>query len=421
MSREFNFIEKFYHARYQQDLFDTFVTYSHFVNPLDRNTIENVMGSIVRSHAFFRQACHESTFNTLSPDQIDIAAQIEIVSPEKIPEFCVDLCCATSSFPYEGEVGWRLYYAENSQILILHCNHVLFDGQSAANFHKLFAEHVGDGKGITIDGQVDVPFVDSTRLVNYSPSKLEIVKKVAGILLKSWWYHRNTFRMPAAISAPGRRAPHIKVLTLSKDQTDRLIAVCRSRKVALSSLLLSLTHLATLYLTANTDVVCDVPVSLRRWLDKEQASTVYPGFDPDFGFFVTAASLLIHSQKKFSWDIVSKLHANLHALATPQAITDVGLLESVDANKYLKEATTKSKASTFELSNLGSIKLDTSVVDSVVFVQAPGHVSGYFCTNAVGYGTGLSISLTCVQEVNQSAFFAEFERLLMGIIETGEA
>lgn len=282
----------------------------------------------------------------------------------------------------------------NKKTLIYYSDHLLFDGTSGLNFHKVFAQCLKETKNCKENNDFDKDKLDSilfdvnniddefqlapkpSELIDYSvpisyilyfvmitcfPKLLTTFIKYYFIdeaaISKSRTY--NMIPLPKKMIKLNRSKDQCKLVNIPQDKLKLLIGGCRKHAVKLTSLLVVMSLLAISRVTgAENDTMVLIPVNSRNKIKNSVKD--------DFGLYLGDLSMELPPVEKtcnngeINWNIVKYINDYIHNnLSSSQ--NDLGLTSLVDTKVFLEQRKKIDKdklIATLLVSNLGKLEIE---------------------------------------------------------------
>lgn len=427
--RKLGFLEKYYVCRnVEQYSTDINVTgqYNHYI---DKVLLSNALRTLILKNPSFAvniyrdgDLKYDAKLNganfTVKP--VEKIAFNDVVSFENIEgplgELLLKELIGEASRVNDSKPLWRVKVFESisskTQYVTLHCDHTLFDGSSAAQFHKdLIVElehHSKDQLEIqetlfnyAADWELLPPLTDSSDKIAdlYNPSLLftllEIVQKM---LLPKWLYDgfwslfsSSEVQAPLYAHNPTRNEinSNVRHINITPNDVKRIRAFCKSQNTTLTPFITAVA-LYALQETAVPAVVkapcsleLSIPIDGRRYFPEKKEDTKY-------GLYMGVLSNKVGTIT----DIISSaslITKNLTAgVADKSPFSFIGLLKYVNYWKFLADKLGKTDSRlTLEVSNLGLYLISHNdwSIDNLWFSQGNGILT-HFCLSVIATDSG---------------------------------
>lgn len=351
-----------------------------------------------------------------------------------------------------GKPLWSLILL-NSHTLIYYSDHLLFDGSSGLNFHKVFShalkikpeECISKFHGID-SILFDINKVNSnfyltpkpSDLIDYSVPFLYILyvimifclpksfsniikyyfidgdisksKTYNTILLSNQMVEYNYIQEYKNDHTEKKYDDNCKLVHISQFKLQKLIDDCRKYNVKLTSLLVVVSLLSIARITGEKrDTIVVIPVNSRNKILKEKANDVNEEFKDDFGLYLGDLNLelppvdKVCSNGQINWDFVKYINDYIHG-SLKNSQRDLGLVSWVDSKMFLqhrKSLSENSMIGTLLVSNLGNLKdTDNSFVNAYFDQPCKSGVLSLFAMNVISTSNGgANLTLHSVKEV----------------------
>lgn len=326
---------------------------------------------------------------------------------------------------------WKIILVNNTQIAF-YCEHLLFDGNSGFNFQREFQKALNDPKETSAyigPDSVLFDFTEScsslemnpkpTDITNYSSTLSAFIYAVftelfPDFIAKLVQYYFSGNKYEALLSnkvlkpeldhdeGDNKNSNRLSMICITKEDSTKLINLCREHDVKLTSLLTYFSLDAILPITGEYDTHTCIPSNARSLIDMKKAKHICPSFQPEFGLHIGNFDLVMPSlhkiQKddgKINWYIVKHIHEEIHK-SVPCGLYTFGFLKFVDNKKFIEEQKsdpTKVHSSTLCVSNLGYLGPGKGKINIINSWFDQNIASDLFVVDIIGSESGLTICL----------------------------
>lgn len=442
-TRKLGFLEKYYVCRnveqYSKDINVT-GQYNHYI---DKVLLSNALRTLILKNPslavnIYRDGDlkYDEKLNgenfTVRP--VEKIAFNDVVTFETIEEPFGELLLkrlnGEASHVNDSKPLWRIKVFESTsdrkQYVSFHCDHTLFDGSSATQFHKdLIVELAYHSKDqsleiqetlfiYTADWELLPHLLDSSdKIVDlYNPSiLLTLLEFVLKILLPKWLYDgfwslfsTNVEQAPLYTHNTTRKEAesNIRHINITPKDVKRLRAFCKSQNTTLTPFIAAIATYAlqeTVFpAVAKHPCSCEIsiPIDGRRYFPEKIEDTKY-------GLYMGVLSNKVAPITDIA-SSTNSLTANLTAgVADKSPFSFVGLLKYVNYWKFLADKLGKTDSRlTLEVSNLGLhlISHNDWSIDNIWFSQANGILT-HFCLSVIATeSSGLNLLASYFAELD---------------------
>lgn len=420
-TREFTPFEKYYFWRNKLNMYSNFRVAVEYSKELDSESIFHALSLIISQHASLSINAYTKKSSSFFQfpyslgvmEKYKLSDVLEVINDESITVEDVFNDLQDVHFEYgKSKPLWSLILL-NKKTLVYYSDHLLFDGSSGLNFHKVFSraievrikreEFTGDDSllfDITkIDSQFQLPPKPSD-LIDYSvpffyfmyvlmivcfPKKLTDFIKYFFIddanISRSKTY--NTIALSRKMigyddddagngdiivrkDVDAKNRDLCKLVHISHSKLDQLIADCRKYNVKLTSLLVVMSLLSISKITGSErDTMVVIPVNSRPKIDLKRIQQNFcHDIKTDFGLYLGDLNIELPPVErmcnggKINWNFVKYINDYIHG-SIKNSQRDLGLVSWVDAKAFLearKKRHDNSMIGTLLVSNLGNLK-----------------------------------------------------------------
>lgn len=438
-TRDFTPFEKYYFWRNKLNMYSNFRVAVEYSEELNIETIFHVLTSMVSHHSSLSMNAYRNNKSFLHfqyklgiISSYKLSDVLQIITDESLTIEDIFNQLQNTHFLYDtSKPLWSLILF-NKKTLIYYSDHLLFDGSSGLNFHKLFAQEMLNIKNeknekrknfyglnselfniLEFDNNFQIPPKPSD-LIDYSvpfyylmyiimiicfPKTLSSIIKYFFIddanISKSKTY--NTIALSKRMidnndSNSEKNKDNCKLIHISELKLKQLIGDCRKYNVKLTSLLVVMSLLSISKITGNQkDTVVVIPVNSRSKITKEKQN------DIDFGLYLGDLNFeLPPIQKmcqngKINWNFVKYINDYIHN-RIKYSQRDLGLVSWIDPKIFLQERKKlheNSMIGTLLISNLGNLKdINNSFVNAYFDQPCKSGVLSLFAMNVISTTKG---------------------------------
>lgn len=414
-TRDFTPFEKYYFWRNELNMYSNFRVAVEYSQKLEIETIFHALSSIVSQHTCLSMnAYHKEVSSFFSfpyklgiMDSYKLSDVLEIIDDETLSIEEVFNQLQDIHFYYGTQKPlWSLILL-NKKTLIYYSDHLLFDGSSGLNFHKLFSQAIKSNEinkdDISFDG-IDSILFDLSKikhkiklppkpsdLIDYSvpiyytlyalimiffPSRFITLIKYFFIddadISRSKTYNTIALSKKMLEKNVEKNRDECRLINISETKLQEMIEACRRYNVKLTSLLVVMSLLSISKITgAQKDTMVVIPVNSRSKINKGVVEKT------DIGLYLGDINLeLPPVQKmcndgKINWNFVKYVNDYIHN-SIKYSQRDLGLLSLIDSKSFLQERKKKHENSiigTLLVSNLGNLKNSDDLFVNAYFDQ----------------------------------------------------
>lgn len=399
-------------------MYSNFRVAVEYMEELDTGSVFQALSLMVSQHtslsmnAYPKKGCtfFEFTYTLGLMDSYRLSDVLEIINDENVTVGDVFNQLQDVHFEYgTSKPLWSLILL-NKKTLIYYSDHLLFDGSSGLNFHKLFSHAIEVSEKVeNFDAEASILFditkVDNdfqlppkpSDLIDYSvplfyllyalmlicfPKSLSDIVKYYFIddasISKSKTY--NTIVLSRKMMSYNEDGPETnkthnnieknrdrcKLVHISNTKLQQLICDCRKYNVKLTSLLVVMSLLSISKITGKEkDTMVVIPVNSRSKIDMNRVKMHgSPDIKTDFGLYLGDLNMelppvdkMCHNGK-INWNFVKYVNDYIHG-RMKDSQRDLGLVSWVDPKlflEYRKKCYDDSMIGTLLVSNLGNLK-----------------------------------------------------------------
>ena len=412
-------------------MYSNFRVAVEYSEELDTGSVFQALSLMVSQHtclsmnAYPKKACSflDFPYNLGAMDFYKLSDVLDIINDESVTVGDVFNQLQDVHFEYgTSKPLWSLILL-NKKTLIYYSDHLLFDGSSGLNFHKLFSqaikasekkEKLGDKDSILFDiTKVDNDFQlppKPSDLIDYSvplfyllyalmiicfPKSLsDIVKyyfiddasisksktyNTITLSRKMMSYNDGSITTDEAHSSIENNKDRCKLVNISDSKLQQLIADCRKYNVKLTSLLVVMSLLSiSKIIGKERDTMVVIPVNSRSKIDKNRAGKLgNPDIKTDIGLYLGDLNMELPPVEKMcqngkiNWSFVKYINDYIHG-SIKDSQRDLGLVSWVDAKMFLeyrRKCYYDSMIGTLLVSNLGNLKDNNKTFLNAYFDQ----------------------------------------------------
>ncbi|KAG0688456.1 hypothetical protein C6P40_000974 [Pichia californica] len=419
-TRDFTPFEKYYFWRNKLNMYSNFRVAVEYSEELNIESIFYSLSSMVSQHSSLSMNAYPK--DTLSffhfqyklglMQSYKLSDVLEVIDDDNLSIEDIFNQLQNVHFYYgTSKPLWSLILL-NKKTLIYYSDHLLFDGSSGLNFHKIFSQSLNQNKNekegrIQFNGinteLFNIDKIDNddfqippkpTDLIDYSvpfcylmyvimlicfPKSLSNIIKYFFIddanISKSKTY--NTIALSKKMidyndSNSEKTKDNCKLVHISQSKLQQLILDCRKYNVKLTSLLVVMSLLSISKITGNQkDTMVVIPVNSRSKIDEDKQNKT------DFGLYLGDLNLeLPPVQKmchngKINWNFVRYINDYIHG-SIKNSQRDLGLVSWIDSKIFLQERQKcheNSMIGTLLVSNLGNLKDSNNYFENAYFDQ----------------------------------------------------
>jgi len=365
----------------------------------------------------------------------DVAEFLDLPEEEATPDQLLEKIY-DSTFEHGSNTPlWGLKII-NKKYVMYYTDHIIYDGTSGKNFHIELAKElkniesnklnalfkfdnleslIFDRSTVDLTNYQIIP--DHTKFIGFDKPWWKRILKVFYVIAPDWfsnwvyyWFAGNPFSKflkfkkksfndckidsKAKISTP-------RSINLETAKVKKLLQICRSHNVKLTSLIAVVSHLAynEFIKSDEHDAEYSIPINVRDQINKPKAIDLCTNFDDLFGTYIACAMVKVPEISKIcpdgrvNWKLVEFIHDSLHNY-TDEALNDMSLIQKIDPKKFIIDKYTQNHFSTIEISNLGVINDETGLILNAWFDQA----CELFGCNMISTSNSLSLVLRSLNE-----------------------
>lgn len=299
----------------------------------------------------------------------------------------------------------------NGTTLLFYTDHVLCDGMSGVNFHRVFKEKYASHNGKHVVGLLPSPHA---LVAGYYPSFLTrmglLFMELAPRFITKWIHYLfDQYRDLSYVEQPRQEKERsiTRILSYDAATVSDILDMCRAHNVKLTAFLAHVGLLAAQPFSGAYDTKTVVPTNARPLM--------HPNVEQDtsFGLFMGHVDFALPTMAKinptgFNWDVTRRIHATIHD-NYPRSCYDLGLLDFVDPQKVLKQGQTGPNGATLEVSNLGKIPLANAWFDQQV-------VQTLFGMSVVCGTETLNVSIRSLRAAHLDTFYASVVHIIQDLL-----
>ncbi|GMM43922.1 N-acetyltransferase [Pichia kluyveri] len=405
-SRGFTPFEKYYFWRNKLNMYSNFRVAVEYTEELDIDAIYYALKEMVKEHSSLSMNAYKKKhyipwlqfpYYLKFMDKYKLNDVLKIVNDDSLSVTNIFNDLQNVHFKYStDEPLWSLILL-NKKTLVYYSDHLLFDGSSGLNFHRVFSKYFSEynekkkylnHKICSIDDRMNNILFDidndsntlnlapkPSDLIDYSiplvyllyvimlicfpKSLINLIKYYFiddGDISKSRTY--NMISLSKKMIQLNNNKDHCKLVHISQEKLQTLISDCRKYKVKLTSLLVVMSLLSISQITGDEkDTMVVIPVNSRDKIKDEKVKK-------DFGLYLGDLNLELPPVTKMcrngqiNWSFVKYINDYIHnSFANSQR--DLGLTSLVDTKIFLeqrKQCYDNSMIGTLLVSNLGNLK-----------------------------------------------------------------
>lgn len=351
-------------------------------------------------------------------DEIDFSETIKVIDDESMIINDALSKIQEESFRYgDSKPLWRIVIFNKTKLLF-YTDHLLCDGMSGANFHKVFHEKLESQKEIKVETLLPPP---DDLITGYNAPFLNkcymILTELAPKSLANWIYYLfDPYKDLTYIEFPrvAKEPSKLRMLSYNSNTVNDIIGMCRAHDVKLTSLLTHIGLLAAKRITCEFDSKTVIPTNGRALMREDT------GFDTKFGLFMGHVDFFLPSMDKingkegFNWDVTRRIHKIIHD-GYKGSCYDLGILSLVDTKDLCQKSKNSKFGPTLEVSNIGKLPLKEVWFDQQV-------IQTLFGLSVVCGEENLNISVRCLKADHLEGFYQDvkltMDTLLKGYRET---
>lgn len=376
-------------ARADNHIYHTFVVGAHYTIPLTIEIIYETITILCQKYPHFslRVGSNRTCEYTSKPYIVDNTC-VEVEHVDNIDSILEKYNLFKFDYALDAPL-WRVLCADsgdgNINSLYFIVDHTYFDGTAAKNFHELFAATIGEKPtSRLIDPNTFKPYPDPTEIMKFNKDATAAV--VTSEVTPALRIPLDSKLILLPMPVHGKH-----IVELGIDTTNRLLSLCRSEGVRLTSYLYSIAAKSILSALTKEDTVgrlfkTMIPINTRP-IDADPQIVNFGLF---FGkFFHSETTETIHStpifelarsfQKQLQEGIPRAMHD--YEVFNVRALVDKSLAEN---SMVAMTKRNDSPISTIAISNLGVMK--TKLIDQVYFDQPL--VDAYFALHCISSSIG---------------------------------
>lgn len=414
-TRDFTPFEKYYFWRNELNMYSNFRVAVEYSQELDIETIYYALSSMVSQHTCLSMNAYHKEVSSFFyfpyklgiMDSYKLSDVLEIIEDETLSIEEVFNQLQDIHFYYGTQKPlWSLILL-NKKTLIYYSDHLLFDGSSGLNFHKLFSQAIKSNKvsrnDVSFNGidsilfdlsqvkhKIELPpkpsdLIDYSVPICYALYALMMIFFPSGLITlikyffiddanisRSKTYNTIALSKQMLEKDVEKNRDECKLINISESKLQEMIDACRKYNVKLTSLLVVMSLLSISRITgAQRDPMVVIPVNSRSKINKEIMGKTDIGlYLGDLNLELPPAQKMCHDGK-INWNFVKYVNDYIHN-NIKHSQRDLGLLSWIDSRLFLQERKKKHENSiigTLLVSNLGNLKNSEDLFVNAYFDQ----------------------------------------------------
>lgn len=384
---------------------------------------------------------------------------LEIINDENLSIITLFDSLQFRRFRYGGKDPlWKLILL-NKRTLIYFSDHVLFDGTSGSNFHKVFSDELFNLRGKETNefqdfnsNIFDIKLINRkkyklspnpTKLLNYSVPiyyllyivmifylpKL-ISNKIQYFIDDGEFSYKKSYNILSSPSKDSIQKDTCKHLNIGYEKMKKLLDQCKKNKVKLTSLLVIMALISIKSITGpNNDTMTIVPVNSRFQINED--------INDEFGLYLGDVHIEMPALDKLdnshnsgggggggsnnfiNWELVKYVNKVIQRNKN-DSLKDLGLVSWINPKDFLKqrrdETCNNQMCATLVVSNLGYIKDPNGNIEEVWFDQpCQSATLGLFSLSVIGSNKGINLILRSMKSQWLNTFTYEMDKLINNV------
>lgn len=345
-------------------------------------------------------------------------------------------------FRYGGKDPlWKLILL-NKRTLVYFSDHVLFDGTSGSNFHKIFSNELNNLQEVKpIKGLNEQVFnlkstnpneyklsPNPSKLLNYSVPIFYLFYIVMIFYLPKFISNTIRYYMDDGefsykksyniLSSPSRAAVKndtCKKLTIKYERMKRLLNQCKANKVKFTSLLVIMALISIKSITGSeNDTMTIVPVNSRFQINNNNINNEFGLYLGDVHIELPALDKIMGAE--INWDLIKYVNKVIQ-MNKNDSLKDLGLVSWINPRDFLKqrrdELSGNQMCATLVVSNLGYIKDPNDNIEDIWFDQpCQSATLGLFSLSVIGANNGVNLLMRSMNHQWLETFTHEMDKLV---------
>lgn len=369
-SRSLSPIEEFFYWRTELGIYTNFCIAADYDKFLEPSRVLDTIKLMCDEYPNLRTNVTKSNDKDVKfvyIEKIDFSDTVKVINDDSKAITDIFHEIQNDSFKYgDSKPLWKLIIFNKTK-LIFYTDHLLCDGMSGVNFHRVFNEKYESKRSTKVESLLPSP--DDLNPGYHAPffSKCYIMLKESIPKALFNWIHYAfdpykdlTYKELPRVS---KEPSEIRLLSYKADDAKDIIAMCRSHGVKLTSLLAHVGLLASKSFTGEFDSKTVIPTNARPLMSTE--------LDISFGLFMGHVDFLlppidkINGTQGFNWDVTKRIHNSIHD-GYKASCYDLGLLSLINPKQAVEGSTDAPFIATLEVSNVGTLPLKEMWFDQLV-------------------------------------------------------
>lgn len=435
--------EKWYYWRNELGMYSNFRVGCHYEEKLDKEIIGKVLKNMLKVHPSLAMNVYDNNHHE-DPDD-DSGLVFKFMNKIRLEDVLEEVQ-TTSSIEdiFDSLENRRFRYGTwtplwglmlvNEHELIFFSDHLLIDGTSGLNFHKIFRKElqcIQRGKFKNPIFNLNT-FEDGTYKLSINPSKilnysvpmyylLYIIviffspKFLSNVIQYytddgEFSYDRSYYTM----SKPQKEIcmkDRSKLVKIPSGKLSQMLVKCKAHQVKFTSLITVLGLTAITSVTGANDTITIIPVNSRFQISQETINHQLGLYLGDVHVELPSIAKITKNDELINWDVVKYVNKTIQS-NKKDCLKDLGLVSYINPKDFLKRRRDNNEQgliSTLVVSNLGYC----DQLEELWFDQpCQSATLGLFSMSVIGGRNGVNIVLRSMQTSWLETFHCELNKLI---------